>query len=233
MDAFFFFWLAVCAIFVVIQYTGKWPNHRGVPREVRKEIQHALSLDDGDFLRLHFEQRTGAIRYAAHLRNRPQDYRSALRHVGYVYVAKASVRSTWRPSIATVWVMHDPLIVEYLAKFHRAAHSSIYKVGYTTKSPARRIEQLNREPDKWHSTIYQPFEFLLTAWWKVDHCYELEQAVHERLKDSRVAGEIFFESLEKICQLIEEVASSTEQVRVIQRSSIEIVESKTSMGQHA
>ena len=213
------FALIIIGFAAFIHFGSESTTSRKVTKPVREQLERAMALDDGEFLRMQFDQRSRKIVSAAIRHSQEHGKKSApWRRTGFVYVARAHVRPGWEPQACRVYKRNHPIIVRYGERFEKAARGSIYKVGHTTKHPLGRVQQLNSEPEKEYRTLYQPFEFELSTWWRVENCFELELKVHSLLKEKKVVGEIFHESLDSICHHIEHAARTTGGVRVHERA---------------
>lgn len=94
---------------------------------------------------------------------------------------------------------------------HRGYSGNAVKIGYTTKDPYKRAEELNKEDD-YTGRIFEP-----AFWFRVSHCFEVEQTVHELLhrKKKKLWRELFDITEEEANEIIEEAVKETDGAKKI------------------
>lgn len=113
----------------------------------------------------------------------------------------------------------NPLETEGYVYAFRSVQTAAYrdycghavKIGYTTKDPYKRAEELNKEHD-YTDRIFEP-----AFWFRVSHCFEVEQTVHEllRRKKKYLWRELFDITEEEAKEIIEEAIRETDGAKKI------------------
>lgn len=88
----------------------------------------------------------------------------------------------------------------------RGYSGNAVKIGYTTKDPFKRAEELN-EGNEYGDTIFEPI-----CWFEVNHCFEVEQNAHELLRRRKKSlwRELFNITEEEAKGAIEEAIKKTD-----------------------
>lgn len=143
-------------------------------RKRAKALLVKLQLaSDLDVLRTFLSSRDRGIRRAA--RDRRGDALpppAPWRKSGYVYIAKARLRTTWTAHSGIPHLSSSDETVTAINERFQAAgnNNNLFKIGHTQRDPAARVAELNAASELPYKTLYQPFTFWLFLYWKVGGC---------------------------------------------------------------